>query len=924
MRTPRQLCLTAAGALTLVAPDSFAQSVGATSTDATVSVGSSVAVSATVGANVTAVAPSPASTGASVNVGASAAVPSPTRADIGAALGRVPLRIGVHGGVGWTRSWDRPALDGYATEIGGSLGVWATPWLAIEGRGSYVGLLQRVSDADANGRADRNPGYLEGILATAQVRFRLSEDDEKRRLGWSFSIGGGALIPWANTDGRGVGPIAEAAVARHVGVLSQSGSALDLSFELRARTGFGPLIDYQSIVGGMSAAWEGNQRVGARVVQRAGYRPGHTAGFEGTAGGYFSNPALAGTNILWSNAGAGFALHMGLVLSPGFELVARGGYQGRGAGRRDDDWLHFGFIEGGLRARWYLFFAEADAGLFAPFGTFRDRVATSPFAGGAIGLRIPVSGPENEGFRFVTGVRSRVGLTSERAFDGLFFTLGFEFEGGQHHAAFPRVSPPAVELTPVGVGAGVGAGVGVAGGASSTTTTTIGGSSSGRGVVVEGQGARTGASAMRGVARGAAVVPAAPARIPLAINLGYYGGYIAPMQGARLQRIAGELSLTASYTPTHWFALDARAAWFGAFARSEDLNRDGRTDTVFDGFGGPHLSLGTRFRWLDDTDSQRYGWTVGLAGGAILPTTGPLAARGPGATIDLAIAREFGWMLDPRNAFGFALELRGRTGLGAWGDYQTVMLGLRAWWEGNVPRGRTQIQEPTGYRPGHTVALDGGLAIFPFGATRANGARYFGDIGTHAGMTAGIVFTPGFEWSLRGGYLHRASASGVDSLQAFTLETGPRMRIGWIEARAMAGYAAVIGAHRDEVQSALYAGAGLHARLAVSERVRFLAGIEGRFALSNERALDHVSLQLGFEFEGGSHFAAPFPRREPTYEPTPGVDVVTYPTTHPVTTTTVQTAGVASGRVSTGVGAGVGVGVSTAVPSVSTGVTVPL
>ncbi|MBL8684149.1 MAG: hypothetical protein JNK05_33555 [Myxococcales bacterium] len=875
----------------MVAPDSFAQSAGASA-------------SVTVGAR--------------ADVSAGVAVAAPSRADIGAALSRIPLRIGVHGGLGWTRSWDRPLLDGYATEIGGSLGVWATPWLAIEGRGTYTGLLRRVVDADANGRADANPGYLESLLVTGQLRFRLSEDEEKRRNGWSFSIGGGALIPWANADGRGAGPIAEAAIARHVGVLSQSGSALDLSFELRARTGFGSLIDYQSIVGGVAAAWEGNQRVGARVGPRVGYRPGHTAGIEGTVGGYFSNPALAGTNILWSNAGGGFGVHMGLVLSPGFELMARGGYQGRGAGRRDDDWLHFGFVEGGLRARWYLFFAEVDAGLFAPFGAFRDRVATSPFAGGAIGLRLPFNGPENEGFRFVTGLRTRVGLTSERSFDGLFFTAGIEFEGGQHHAAFPRFSPPSVEVVPVGVGAA--GSVGVAGSArvsvgSSARTGTVGA----QGTAVTTSGSR--GSVAYGSQGGSVMVPAEPARVPLAINLGFHAGYIGPMQGARLQRTVGELSLTASYTPTHWFALDARAAWFGAFARTEDTNRDGRTDTTFDGFGGPHLSLGGRFRWLDDTESLRYGWTFALAGGAMLPTTGPLVARGPGATIDLAIAREFGWMLDAHNAFGFAVELRGRTGLGAWGDYQTAMIGVRAWWEGNIPKGRTRIQETTAYRPGHTVAFDGGLAIFPFGAVRGNGARYFGDIGAHLGATAGIVFTPGFEWSLRGGYLHRAGSSNIDDLQAITLETGPRMRIGWIEARAIAGYAAVFGAHRDEVQSAFYAGAGVHARLAVTERVRFLAGIEGRFALANERALDHISLQLGFEFEGGSHFAAPFPRREVTYEPPPAVDVVTYPTTRPVTP--VRASGTTSVGVSGGAGVGVGVGVA-AGASVSTGVTVPL
>lgn len=834
MRAVKGLCLTAAGALTLGATDALAQTASS---------------SASFGASTSTVSAS-----ASVNVDATVAVPRPSREEVSAAFARIPLRIGVHGGVGWTRSFDRPLLDGYATELGGSLGVWATPWLAIEGRGSYVGLLRRMVDADGNSRADSNPGYLEGILATAQARFRLLEDSDKARNGWSFSIGGGALIPWANHDGRTAGPVLEGAIARHVGVISSSGSAFDLSFELRARTGLASLGDYQSIIGGVSAAYEGHQALGLRPGPITGYRPGHTAGIEGTIGGFFGSATVSGTNILWSGAGGGFGLHAGLVLSPGFELIGRLGYTGRGAGRQDEDWLHFGFLEGGVRARWYLFYAEADAGLFAPFGTFRDRVATSPFVGGALGLRLPFSRAEDPGFRFLLGVRTRIGLTDERAFDGIFFTTGFEFEGGPHHAAMPRFVAPSAEIT-VGGGARAGGAIGVQ---NSTPTQSRYPANNGA-VRTAGAG---------GATIDAPRVPAEPARIPLAINVGMHAGYIAPMAAARLQRTVGELSLTASWAAAHWFALDARFAYFGAAERTEDLNGDGTADTRFGGFGGPHLSVGGRFRWLDDTQDQRYGWTFGLAGGALIPTAGPLASRGPGATIDVAIAREVGWILDRYNAFGLALELRGRTGLGAWGDYQTVMLGARAWWEGNIARGRTQIQVG-GYRPGHTFSIDGGPAFFPLGAVRADGNRWFGDIGGHVGVSAGAVFTQGFEWFGRGGYLHRPGSAERDALAAVTIETGPRMRIGWISARAMFGYAAVIGTQRDEVQSALYAGAGLQGRFAVGERVRLLAGLDARFALSSERALDHIGLTVGFEYEGGNHFAARFPSTATDSGPAP-------------------------------------------------------
>ncbi|MDP3273776.1 MAG: hypothetical protein Q8Q09_01180 [Deltaproteobacteria bacterium] len=810
----------------------------------------------TLGANLSVGATSSAvATRAQAN--ASLAVRGPTRSEIAAIFGQVPLRVSAYVGAGWTSSWERPRLDGYAVELGGSLGAWATRYLAIEARGSYLGLLHRVSDANLDGRADTAVPTLNGLLAMGQLRLRLLEDELKLRRAWSLTVGGGAFVPLANTDTRGVAPVLEASIARHVGVLDQHGSAADISVELRARTGLGSLADYQSIIASLGVAWDGNQPTGSAPSHSVGYRPGHTAGLEALVGGFFSPFARPMSSALLNGAGGGVAASAGIVFSPGFELIARGGYLGRGPGRTGDDWLHMGFVEGGLRARWYLFFAEGDGGITAPFGTYRDQVQTTPHVSAALGLRVPFNAPNEPGFRFVTAVRGRVGLSPERTMDGLFFTAGFEFEGGDHHAAFPqpvRLSAPSVS-----------------------------GSLAARPLSPSGPGAR-GAGA---------ITLFEPARIPLAISLGIQGGYIAPMRGIPLQRTQGELSVTASYTPWHWLALDARAAYMGAAGRTEDLDSDGTQDVVRPGFGGVLLSLGPRFRWLTDTYSQRTGWSFALAGGVMLPAVGSATVRGVGATAEAAIAREVAFSVGPRSVFGVGLELRGRTGFGAWGDYQSVLFGAKLWWEGDVALGRSSAEASVpGWRPGHTLALDGGAAIFPLGTRRSNGANYFGTLGAHVGLRAGLVFSPGFEWSLRGGWLHRPGAGTRDDLAALTLETGPRMRMGWISARAMAGYASVIGTHRDEVASVFYAGGGVEGRFAITEHWRILLGLEGRFALASERALDHIAFTLGFEFEGGPHRAVPFasapstppPRTLPSFErpnvtpnqaPTPGVNVVT-------------------------------------------------
>jgi hypothetical protein len=731
-------------------------------------------------------------------------------------------------------------------------------------------------------------------------------------------VGAGALLPLQGADGRGIGAVFDGAIARHIGVLNGRGSAFDVSFELRARLGVGALADYQSIVAGVSAAWEGGQQQGPQHPPQLAYRPGHTVSFQGLGGWFFSDGTRAGTNIHFGGGAGGITATAGLVLASPIELIARGGYLGRSPANKPDDWLHFGFVEGGARGRWYLFYLEATAGLFAPFGTFRDRVESGPFVSGSIGLRVPLVHAQDAGGRFLAGIRTQFALTNERSFDGIFFTAGFEFEGGSHHASFPRFNVSSVELATPSLQARGSAGTGVNINAGRTN------------VPITPANTGAGYAPVHVPAlppRPIATTLTEPAHIPLSISVGVHTGYISPLATIPLQRTVFDLSLTASWAVSHWLALDARTSWNSAAARTEDLTGDGLSDVERPGFGGIHLSFGPRFRWLSDTQHTRYGWSAGLAGGVLLPTFGSALPRGAAPTLDLVLAREVGVLLGPNAAFGAAIELRGRTGFGAWGDYQSLLVGARLWWEGNVRSGRNEDDETlsgvpsVGWRPGHTFVLDGGPAIFFAAGRRANGQQYFGTLGAHVGLRAGITFSPGFEWSLRGGYFNRPGENRHDDLAAVTLETGPRGRIGWLAARAMVGYSAIFGTQRDEVSSGLYAGAGVEARLSVGSYFRVLLGIEGRFALREERATDHIAFTVGVEFEGGPHRAVAFAQGH-TEQPALAPAVVTNRTDLQQPSASAAT-GANGANGATGASAGASVTASVSA-SASVGLTLPL
>lgn len=826
-------------------------------------------------------APSTARTGVTVGATASVTVPESavrTAAETAVATAvRLPLRAEVRVGAGYTSQLDGLRLDGSMVEYAGSLGWIATPWLSIEARGGYLSMAHRFVDADADGRVDSMPAALTAVQGSLGARLRWFHDD-LTRYGWSLSAGFGYLYPLENYGARGGGFTLEGSVGRHVGVLTDGRMAFELGIELRGRTGLGAWGDWQNVQLGVTGAWEGDQDP-ARSRTNAipgGYRLGHTFGVE-LSGGYFpGDPGIQGTSIRLGSTGGGVSVAGGLVLAGPFELMARAGYIARTPQREGNDLLHGALIEGGTRFRWGWLFAEIDGGIVAPFGTLRDRVQTTAFAGGALGARIALSHPDENGLRLLLGARTRVGLFGDHAFDAVLFTAGLEWEGDVHAPPLPRVGESA-EAT-ASVSARVSPGTTVTGtqttasvqvgeqNANVATGATVVVNTNTQPPVTSAVPTPTSVSPSAGWRRAGVVeVPAEQSSsvntLPVSVGVGVDYGYIAPVPGFPLERTVTEWSLALSWTPTHWLALDARGAYWWAAGRTEDRDNDGRSDWFGDPIHAVQLSAGPRLRLLYD-EHYRHGWTLGLYGGYWIPVSG-FGTRGGGMTLEAAVARHVATITDTHNAFGLSLEVRGRTGLGALGDVRTLTLGVQGSWEGNVAPHRSPSVTPRGYRPGHTFALDVGMLAFLDGGWRPNGRRFFEDVGYSVGMSGGVVLARPFELTGRIGYLHRNGSGNVNALAAATIEAGPRVRYGWLAAHGFAGYAAVFGTQRWEVASGMYAGGSLQARFEVADRWNLLLGLNGRVGLGNERALDHIGLSVGVEFEGGNLRADPFPTAPP-------------------------------------------------------------
>ena len=411
----------------------------------------------------------------------------------------------------------------------------------------------------------------------------------------------------------------------------------------------------------------------------------------------------------------------------------------------------------------------------------------------------------------------------------------------------------------VGVGGTVQSGVsggGVAGG-STDGAAMVGTSTS--------TSASTGGGAGTGTGAGTGRIEIPP--LPIGITLGFQFGYIAPMRNRPLQRATHEWSAQLSWVPTHWFSLDARVGWMHAAQRSVDLNHDGRNDTdrADRGVTAVSVTIGPRLRLFYDSDTHE-GWSLGVQGGVWIPTSGfdPALRFDPrpvGAIFDAAVARHVGFVFPGGGSVGLALELRGRTGVGAIGDLQTLTVGMHGAWEGNTQRGRNRGSAAT---PGigHTFEGNAGGSLFFDGGRRPNGSQFFGTGGYTAVLGAGLVLTPGFELGGRIGYMNRAGVTMVDDLSAFLMEGGPRGRLGFLALQGLFGYAATYGGQRDEVLSGPYAGFVFQGRAPLGTQrdvMHIVLGVTGRFMLGPERALDSLSFNLGLEFEGGGNQAMPFP-----------------------------------------------------------------
>jgi hypothetical protein len=371
----------------------------------------------------------------------------------------VPLRLSAGVGRGFNSGGVLNAdLDGAHSSVWFGAAWVPTRWFALELNGAYLGAGGHRHDANRDGRADGEVGGLTGFAATLGARFRALRDEEMR-YGWSFGVGGGVLM-----SSEGTGPLGELVLGRHVGTLGDSHMSFEVGVEARARLAWLPGTatggrgnDFESLTVGLTGAWE----AGVRGESGRGVALGETLQLE--AGyAFFLWPRLR-NGVLLESSGTLLGVRTGLVFSPGFELSARAAWMTRAGGEQRDG-LDILLAEVGPRFRWGWMYGEIAGGYAGGFGTHRDTVAGSPLLGLGLGARLGLTGPGRH-WGLLFGVHGRAGLSEERSYDQLVFSVGVEFEGGRQQAApFPawltnafRTANTARAAGPVQVGVAVSA-----------------------------------------------------------------------------------------------------------------------------------------------------------------------------------------------------------------------------------------------------------------------------------------------------------------------------------------------------------------------------------------------------------------------------------------------------------------------------------
>jgi hypothetical protein len=334
-----------------------------------------------------------------------------------------PLRLGLEGTFGWLDA--AQPVSGVAGGVALHLDMQITHWLALGARLGYVTRPDGATDVNLDAIDDLNTHDFMALQATAGPRFT-AWTDEASRQGWDFELGAG----WMGRGGRldGPGLLAEGAVYRKFGTISDSGFVADLSLGARYQQGFGAAGDFRAVLVSVRGGLGWDQPIPEGPVDDV---PGfsYTTGLRLALGLPFSAPGPLEPGSFF-----GFGGHFGVPLGAWFELRARGELLSRSQGMKEkgDQTSMVSFTGAGVARlrfdRVAPLYVEAGAGYATNTGTPALYVPDAGFVTFGAGGRLTWCGTDSA---LEIGAEGRIGLGDNRGLDGLFLVIGAEFAGGR-------------------------------------------------------------------------------------------------------------------------------------------------------------------------------------------------------------------------------------------------------------------------------------------------------------------------------------------------------------------------------------------------------------------------------------------------------------------------------------------------------------
>ena len=334
-----------------------------------------------------------------------------------------PMRIGLEGTFGWLDA--AQPVSGVAGGLALHLDMQITHWLALGARLGYVARPDGATDANLDAIDDLNTQDFRALQATAGPRFT-AWTDEASREGWDFELGAG----WMGRGGRldGPGLLAEGAIYRKFGTISDSGFVGDLSLGARYQQGFGAAGDFRAVLVSIRGGLGWDQPLPEVPVDDV---PGfsYTTGLRLALGVPFSAPGPLEPGSLF-----GFGGHFGVPLGAWFELRARGEFLSRSQGTKEkgDQTSMVSFTGAGVARlrfdRVAPLYLEAGAGYATNTGTPALYVPDAGFATFGAGGRLTWCGTDSA---LEIGAEGRIGLGDNRGLDAIFLVIGAEYAGGR-------------------------------------------------------------------------------------------------------------------------------------------------------------------------------------------------------------------------------------------------------------------------------------------------------------------------------------------------------------------------------------------------------------------------------------------------------------------------------------------------------------